>query len=224
MIVKVPTSLDDITIEQFQKYNRIMTVITTEEAKTIGVISIFCNLTTDEVISMDIKDVKEISNKIVEVLNQPTTFIQKFDKYGFIPNLDKMTAGEYIDLDKYLGDIENAHRAMTIMYRKIKNKFLDTYEIEPYSNTDKADEMLKAPLSVYLGAMVFFWNLSKDLLKCMRQRLENPNPTVEGLEKVLQSDGVGISHLIQSLQVAESNLTELLSYKFTTSLMTWNIE
>jgi len=209
--IKIPTSLDEITIEQYMKYDRILTVTTTEEAKTIGIISVFCDLTSDEVISMDIKDVKEISQQVSDVLQQKAEFKQKFDKYGFIPNLDKMTAGEYIDLDKYLGDVQNAHKAMAILYREIDNKFLDTYSIVPYTNTEeRSKEMLKAPVSVYLGAMVFFWNLSKDLLKCTREYLAQESQTAEQLDKALEQNGVGIHQFTQLLEETSLILTEQL--------------
>ena len=37
-------------------------------------------------------------------------------EYGFIPNLDDMSFGEYVDLDTYIGDWQNIHRAMAVLY------------------------------------------------------------------------------------------------------------
>lgn len=215
MKVTIPETLDEITLEQYIKYNRVLNLTTTEEAKTIGIISVFCNLTTDEVISMDMKDIKEISNQIVSVLNSEATFKQRFDKYGFIPNLDKITAGEYIDLDKYIGDIENCTKAMVVMYREIDQSVLGNYTIKPYAGTDNSNEMLTAPLSAYLGAKVFFWNLSKDLLKATKECLVQPSQQTEQLEKTLAQNGVGINQFIQSLEATISILTEQLKPTFT---------
>jgi hypothetical protein len=47
-------------------------------------------------------------------------------------NLDKITAGEYIDLDKYLTDEDTYDRAMAVLYRPIENVFKDLYNIEDY--------------------------------------------------------------------------------------------
>jgi hypothetical protein len=53
-------------------------------------------------------------------------------EYGFIPNLDDMSFGEYVDLDTYLGDWQNIHRAMAVLYRPIREKRGERYNIVPY--------------------------------------------------------------------------------------------
>jgi len=88
-------------------------------------------------------------------------------KYGFIPNLDTITAGEWIDIENYQSSAEFADRLVSILYRPIKRslKFWkkDYYSIEEYKGTN--DKLRKAPLEVYLGAMVFFYHLGKTLLE-----------------------------------------------------------
>ena len=34
--------------------------------------------------------------------------------FGFIPNLSKMSLGEYVDLDTYISDMENMHKALVM--------------------------------------------------------------------------------------------------------------
>lgn len=208
MKVIIPTSLAEITIEQYQQYLRVCNVVTTEEAKTIGIIAIFCNLTTDQVLSMPIDDIKSISETLIETLNQEPKFIQSFGKYGFEPNLDDIKTKVYLDSEKYILDPEQAHRALAVMYRPITKKILGSYIIEDYDGSDKyANEMLKAPLEVYLGMRVFFWNLSKDLLKATKEYLAHPSKEVETLEQTLQKNGGGIQALIQLLTDLELVLT-----------------
>ena len=53
-------------------------------------------------------------------------------EYGFIPDLNELSFGEYIDLDTYLGDWENIHTAMNVLYRPINSKKGDRYTIQEY--------------------------------------------------------------------------------------------
>ena len=51
-------------------------------------------------------------------------FLRKFElqgkKYGFIPDWEEFTAGEYIDLESYLSDFwANAEKVLAILYREI---------------------------------------------------------------------------------------------------------
>ena len=61
---------------------------------------------------------------------------------------------------------------MAVMYRPITRKFKDVYDIEKYKGTDDKEIFKNASISVYLGAQVFFWNLTNDLLKLIPQYLE----------------------------------------------------
>jgi hypothetical protein len=201
MKITIPTSLSEITVEQYQKYNRILNLTVTEEAKTIGAIAVFCNLTTDEVLSLPTEDVKEISTTIFNTLALEPKFIQHFGKYAFEPNIDDITTAVYLDAEKYILDIDNAHRALAVMYREVDKRMLGNYTIKPYEGSDKlCNEMLTAPLEVYLGLRLFFWTLSKDLLKATKEYLANPSKEVEQLEETLAKNGGGIQALIQSLE------------------------
>lgn len=205
MKIKIPTSLDDITIEQFIIYNRILELGVKDEALTIGTISCFCGLNTEQVMQLPLSEIKTISETINSALTSEVVFVPKFKNYGFIPNLDKITAGEYIDIDKYIGDIENSHRLMAILFRPITKMILTDYLIEPYNGSSKySDEMLKAPLSAYLGAKVFFWNLGNELLKATKASLQQPTTEVEILENHLVRSGVGMEALTRLLTVEES--------------------
>jgi hypothetical protein len=211
MKITIPTSLSEITVEQYQRYNRVLNLDVDEEAKTIGAISIFCNISIDDVMLMPIDEVKEISNILFNTLALEPKFIQRFGKYDFEPNIDDITTAVYLDAEKYILDIENAHRALAVMYREVDKTILGNYTIKPYEGSDKlCNEMLNAPLEVYLGLRLFFWNLSKDLLKATREYLCNPSKEVEQLEATLQKNGGGIQVLIQSLTDLELLLSKPL--------------
>jgi hypothetical protein len=70
------------------------------------------------------------------------------------PNLDKITAGEYIDLDKT--DEDTYDRAMAVLYRPIENVFKDLYNIEDYISSETyRKELEDMPLDIVLGHWFF---------------------------------------------------------------------
>lgn len=122
---------------------------------------------------LSIIEVEDFMNNLTNILKTDAKFIQRFElngvEYGFIPNLDRITAAEWIDIDNYQRDSKDIHRLLSILYRPVIKKFSwfgflnkGNYSIKPYEGT--TEKLRKAPIEVYLGAMVFFYLLSKKLL------------------------------------------------------------
>ena len=149
---------------------------------------------------------------IVSLLKEQPKFIQRFihngKEYGFIPNLDEITAGEYIDLDSFLKDESTYNKAISVLYRPILNKRKDLYNIEEYNGSHEDFNTLS--LEIALGSMLFFWNLSNELLKTMKEYLLQPKNQMT-LEAVLAQSGVGINQFIQSLEDVSLILKEQLN-------------
>ena len=93
---------------------------------------------------------------------------------GFIPNLNELTFGEYIDLDSACTGIYKdgkingtaAHKMMCILYRPVKAKFGKYYDIEPYNPNAKRkyeDEVLSLTLDHVLNVLLFFSSLEIEL-------------------------------------------------------------
>ena len=86
-------------------------------------------------------------------------------EYGFIPSLEELTLGEYIDLEAGLKETKDLHKAAAVMFRPISRRFKELYDIEPYQQGTKAWELMKgAPIDVISSAVVFFYNLGNELL------------------------------------------------------------
>jgi hypothetical protein len=107
-----------------------------------------------------------------------------------------------IDLHNYIGT--DPLKAMMVMYRPIKGKFKTLYNIEEYKGTDGFEIMNDAPASIFLGAKVFFYNLSNELLSCFPSYIQRI--TTEEEKIILEKNGVGISQLMQSLKDTCSNI------------------
>ena len=210
--IDVPDSLKEITLEQYQKYEK----LNTEDNKDTTflqqkMVEVFCNLNLKDVASIKYKSVQEITqhlNKIFNVKTELTTTFKLGDKeFGFIPMLDDITLGEYIDLDTYLAEWANMHKAMNVLYRPIKFKKGNKYNIEDYKKTDNTELFKHIPLNVVMGSLVFFWNLKNELLKTILNYLtkETEEMTMEQ-RLALQGSGDGI---LQSLTLLKKMLPSL---------------
>lgn len=160
---KVPSSLDEITLEAYQEYEQI------KEPTNKDLIRIFLGLPQSVIDKLPYKEVERVVQIVGQMFNEEqrlqATFKMDGVEYGFIPDLDGMTTGEYNDLVKYSSDIQKMERFMAVLYRPITHKKKGKYLIEDYEGSAKYMEVMKqAPLSVVMGAMVFFLNLANELL------------------------------------------------------------
>jgi len=173
--INIPETLDDITLDQYQRFSII------EEPTTDKTLTTFLNISQKELDMLPADKIEGYSEHINSIFEQDKqftpTFILDGVKYGFIPKLDSITYGENKDLTTYLNGFENMHKAMAVMYRPVTTEQKGKYLIEDYEGSAKYSEVMKqAPLSVVLGATVFFYNLMKGLLRAtpnyLNQELE----------------------------------------------------
>lgn len=214
MKVIIPESLNDITLGQYLKFKKVIEADDISEGiYKLAVVSIFCKLKVQEAQSINLTDFDDIYKKVSEVLQQEPTFKDRFIvdniEFGFIPNLDEITAGEYIDIDTYSSKEDGFVSIMGVLFRPITNKIKEKYSIEDYESSDKyIDYIERMPLGVALGANVFFYTLSKELLIATQNYLEQ-TIMKEELEAVSEINGVGINQFIQSLEETSLNLQQL---------------
>jgi hypothetical protein len=221
--ISIPTELKEIKLAQYQAFLKIAKDNEDSEFLHQKMVQTFCGIDLKEVAEIRYKDVVEITNslgKMFDVKNHK--FINKFKmggvEFGFIPNLDDMTFGEYTDLDTYITDWEQMHKAMAVLYRPIKKNGLNgTYEIEKYNGSITYSDVMKhAPLDVVFGANVFFYTLGNELLKSTMTYLEN-NKEIQTIlhQHNLEKDGDGIVQSMLLLKETLSNLIELPNYQLT---------
>lgn len=195
--INVPTKMQDITLEQYQKFLKECTdEKLSEETIALKMLEIFCGLPVDNTLQLRMSDVFNVCEQINTALNEKPPLISrwKFDKleFGFIPQLDDMTFGEYVDVDTYIVNWENMHKAMAVLYRPVVQNYKGSYEIEKYKGDTYWDIMKKMPLNLVMGCMLFFWNLERDLVKVMRSSLnKKENQTSqEKLTSMLNTVGI----------------------------------
>jgi hypothetical protein len=217
----IPTSLNEIKLAQYQKFLSIVKDNEESEFLQQKMVQLFCGIDLKDVAAIRYKDVAEITVNINNLFTKENRFIQRFKmggvEFGFIPNLDDMSTGEYMDLDAYITDWDTMHNAMAVLYRPITNKLGTKYNIEEYKGSvTYADVMRHAPLDVVLGAMVFFYNLGNDLLSSTINYLEK-NQEVQNILNKHNSENVGDGIQVSMLLLKETleDLMKFPSYQYT---------
>ena len=219
----VPTELKEIPLKQYQKFLAIAENTNDEVFLAEKMIQCFCGIELKEVVKIPFSEVESLSNHFATMFNKKTEFKNRFkilDKeFGFIPNLEEISWGEYIDLEANISDIKTFHKAMAVMYRPIIEKHGDKYLIEPYESAANYAEVMEfAPLDIALAAKVFFYNLENELLQATLYYLENQITKNKEIttnivkELNLVNSGVGISQYMQSLREMSQNLKPLPNF------------
>jgi hypothetical protein len=137
--------------------------------------------------------------------------------FGMIPALDEMTFGEYVDLESFISDWSNMHKAMAVLYRPITFNKNEKYLIEDYDGSDKYWEVMKdAPVNVALGAMVFFYRLGKKLSKYTMDYLQHQQTLQDSKsDKDLEKSGDGINQFMLLLEERYQELMKLQRFHYT---------
>lgn len=204
--VNIPNTLSDITLDQYQRF---LKVAETKDVDDIflmqKMIQIFCGVKLTDVFYFKINDVRNIVNEINKVLLEEPEFLQRFNfedvDYGFIPNLDDISFGEYIDLDENMNSWDSMHRAMSVLYRPIDIIKGDRYTIKKYNGIENEDTMKRTPVNVALGASVFFYNLRRELQRViLRFSSKQMEELTYQQQEILLQNGVGFNHYILSLR------------------------
>ena len=166
--LKVPNKLSEITLGQYQKFSKIDVKNADEDFLQKKTIEIFCGVDLKDVNKIKYTSIVRVIGIINKMFNQKAVFIDRFkmanQEFGFIPKLDDMTYGEFVDLDTLMSDWETMDQAMSVMFRKVKDSYKDKYTIEDY-NIDANIDMKSMPLNVLFGAIFFLQSLGKELMK-----------------------------------------------------------
>ena len=129
--INIPASLDDITLRSYKKYFKLQNEIEDVRLLKAQMIHIFCGVSLQDVYNMKYNDTEEVVMMINKLFETKPKLVTNFKlnniDYGFHPNLDDMSLGEYIDLDTYIGDWDNIERAMNVLYRPIITKYKNRY-------------------------------------------------------------------------------------------------
>ena len=174
--LNIPEKLSEMTLGQYQDWLKVSEGKELDTFLQQKIIEIFCGLTLKQVMLIKASEIDRLVADISNIFVEEPKFIDRFDyggkEFGFIPKLDNISFGEYVDLDTYLQDWQLMHKAMAVLFRPITLKRKDKYLIEDYESAEKYD--LKCmPLNVVFGSLVFFYHLRSELLRHILNYLAN---------------------------------------------------
>ena len=117
-------------------------------------------------------------------------------KYGFNPDLNNISTGEFMDIDTLCKDLDkNLHLIMAILYREVSTEGEGKYIIEPYdANIEVRARVFKEkmPASVAQSCLVFFYNLGSKYLKSTLESLQEDQ--TQSQQQGLERNGVGTQY------------------------------
>ena len=211
--INVPSSLAEITLGQYQKFLKIAENNPDGNFLNAKMIEIFCGIPLSDSYKLKMSSVTAILDILNEMLAITPQHVERFKmngvEYGFIPDLDEMSLGEYIDLDNNASKWEQMHVAMNVLYRPIKTSKVGKYNIEDYDV--KFPEVLKdMPLDAAIGSLFFFYNLGLELAKHTILSLDNQaemEVTQEQLISISDTDGtpqflLSLNQILQDLKIS----------------------
>jgi len=209
----VPTDISEIKLKDYQRFMRTVEGSNDVEFVNQKMVECFCGIDLKDVAKISLSDLDNLVEHFNKLFESKGTFKNRFIlngiDYGFIPNLDKISNGEYMDIDSNITDVQNYHIVLGVMYRPVTETFKDKYKIEEYEPNDERFELMKElPLDIALSAVVFFYRLGNELLKALPYFLEEEMNKIN-IQSNTSSDknGVGIKH---SINLLKETLPELM--------------
>lgn len=213
--LNIPNKLSEITLRKYQKFVKLNVEDVDERFLQVKMIEIFCEVSHENVLKIKFSDADRVTAVLGDMFTQKPKLVTKFKlngvEYGFIPELDEISFGEYIDLDTYLGDWENIHTAMNVLYRPINSTKGERYTIDEY-NVSTKDNLLDMPLDAVISSVFFFYHLGKDLSVVMNRYLKQeltkaPPHLVQ--DSILNGDGIkqfshSLKEILEDLKISQN--------------------
>ena len=198
---KLISKWEDVTMEKWLKLMDFTEGTKSKEAEeTIAALS---DIPKELIKELSLKDVAVLMHRVSELQREPDSSLKRIieingKEYGFHPNLDDITLGEYADIETFIknGIEDNLPEIMSILYRPVQEKGLNgVYTINAYDGniSIRAEEMRKMSADEVQGALVFFCLLGRELLKILplyfKERLTEMQKQLA--LKTLRADGHG---------------------------------
>tara|TARA_R110000803_G_scaffold64303_3_gene125276 strand:+ start:12407 stop:13048 length:642 start_codon:yes stop_codon:yes gene_type:complete len=196
---KLINKWEDVTLEKwlalinFHKLNK-----SKEAEETIAALS---NIPKELIKELELKDIAVIMSKISELQQKQNSSLKKVieidgKRYGFHPDLNSITLGEWSDLESMIKNNVEKHlpEIMAILYRPIVEEQNNIYTIKAYDGdiSIRAEQMKKMAAEQVQSALVFFYHLGKKSLMTLpsflTERLKEMKEQLQ--QNHLQKNGV----------------------------------
>lgn len=207
--ITVPNDYSAITLRQYLNLQKdIENYKDDEEAMNAALFYHICGIDPLVLQQLDTQTFVNIKSQLYSFLNQINYLLKRTItiegvKYGFEPNLSKMSYGAYLDLSKFtqLGIDENWPKIMSILYRPIEKELGASYSIAEYKGWKEWDleKWYNVDMEVHFGCFFFFNRLYKDLNLGILNSLKMEKEIPPSIKSILEESGQVINQL-HSLQ------------------------
>tara|TARA_R110000744_G_C19259649_1_gene551211 strand:+ start:338 stop:973 length:636 start_codon:yes stop_codon:yes gene_type:complete len=187
---ELPTAWSEVSLG---RYSKLMTTLENDKAteieSIIKTLEALVGISSSELSKVPLKYLKMAYGELTDLTStMPSTELKRIidvdgTAYGFIPDFDELTFGEFCDLDNYLQNSwANLDKILAVLFRKVVKRDGDNYQIEEYTmkGIKERRELFNNSLSidVVYGALVFFCNIGRERMITMRLSLEEENKQV----------------------------------------------
>ena len=197
---KVIESWDDVTLEKWIRLLELQKGSKSKEA--LETVSELSDISKKLIKELSIQDVAAIMKYVTDLQNEKDSSLKRIIniegvEYGFHPDFEKLTLGEYADLETFIKNGVENHlpEIMAVLYRPVTEKKNKVYTIEAYDGdiAIRAEIMKKMSASQVQKSLVFFWSFVSELLRILPSYLmeQIPQKQRKQLMEILQTDGVG---------------------------------
>jgi len=192
---KVVDSWKDVTLEKWQQLVLGKKKSKTQEAKeTIKALSTLPIKLVEEMSLSDVAAIFEkLSNLQIEGKLKKVFEIDGIE-YGFLPDLDEITLGEWADIEHYIKDgiDKNMHKIMAVLFRPVTSKEGKMYSVQAYKDGRERAEKFRKKMNAeqVQQSLVFFWSLGNELLTTLPLFLMEKMNKIQA-EMNLAKSGVG---------------------------------
>lgn len=189
MTFQVPLKYADLNLGQLM-------TLQTEEDRFKRVASC-ANVTIEELRDAPMSDVIKADEHLKRIAEEETGRHLKVielngQQYGFIPNWQEFSLGEWIDIEEYSGDFwNNAHKIMSILYRPLVRRQGDVHTIEKYTAKEDSEAFKLLPADLFGGCILFFLNSRRTLLHTMKSSLMKVAESLTN--SAVNGDGIQVS-------------------------------
>ena len=189
--MNLPRNWNEVTVNQWLELNTIDELeYNSVFLQTIEAISILSDTDPEELEDLDPEELIDLARKVSFIQREPSNKPKELVKGLKLKPLDRLTLGEFIDLEHYaMQFVQNFDILLSILYKRWKTDEWGNLIFEPYSYSLVSRKLLFHDVSIneVYGAVKNYIDYSNDFKK----RYENLfNPVIEEEETELDEDDI----------------------------------
>lgn len=187
--MNLPRNWNEVTVNQWLELNTIDELeYNSVFLQTIEALSILSDTDPEELEDLDPEELINLASKVSFIQREPSNKPKELVKGLKLKPLDRLTLGEFIDLEHYaMQFVQNFDILLSILYKRWKTDEWGTLVFEPYTYSimSRKDIFQKVSINEVYGAVKNYIDYSNDFKK----RYENLfNPVIEEEETELDED------------------------------------